>query len=375
MFTRRFILVFLCLFAFFVAIMWTYVTQTGDDLPARMATYDNGRGASDSAVGRRVDRPSRFAHVLQPDPRAARRAFRRRLQRRYDAYRRDAFELASALDHAAVRARIDLGRRPAAQLTAAWYELHAGRPDVAVPLFDQLLSPDSTNVSAHAGRAAALIALGRRREAIGAYERLLVVAPHDVAARYNYAALLCRMARRGAAADQFREVVQREPSHAKAWHNLAALAQRDGRLGEARRAWQGFVQAEPDATVGWFNLGVIHMDYGDADEAARCFSYVLMIVPDDVPARVNLALAYRALGDLDAAIEALHQAAAAAPCEPAVMRPLADLHRLIAAQRPNAANDHLSAATTLEEQLAVLDEDASPPTERIAGMGDELSSD
>jgi len=374
-FTRRFILVFLCLFAFFVAVMWAYVTQTGDDLPARMASYDNSGGAGDSAVDRRAGRGGGLSRDPIAARRAARGALRRRLQWRWSDWRRDVQGLAQTLDHAAVRIRIDLTNRPAVQLTAAWYELHAGRPDIAVPLFDRLLSADPSSTPAHAGKAAALLALGRRRQAAETYERLLGLAPHDVAARYNYGALLCRMARRGAAADQFREVVRREPSHVKAWHNLASLAQRDGRLAEARRAWKALLRAAPDAAVGWFNLGIVHLDYGDADEAARCFSYVLMIDPDDIPSRVNLAAAYRAMGDLDAAIGALQRADAAVPCEPTIMRPLAELHRLLAAQRLDAAGDHLDAAALIEEQLAMFDTVASPTAERLAGGGDGSPSD
>ncbi len=275
--------------------------------------------------------------------------------------------LADDLERTATRIRSNVSRHPMPQVSAGWYELQSGRPDAALRRFRRILARRPENPSALAGSAAALVALRRYQEAADTYARLLEVTPEDAEARYDFGVVLGRLGKTFEAADQFRHAVRLEPDHALAHHNLAALAQGDGRLAEARRSWQAYTRLRPDAPGGWFNLGLVLMEYGEAQEAARCFSIVVTIQPDAADAYVNLGLAYRSANDLDAALEAMRTANELSPCDAAVLRPLANLHRTIAEWHPPDEAEHLAEAARLEEMIESLEIESQSAGERVTG--------
>lgn len=289
----------------------------------------------------------------------------RYLREQWPIVRQRLARMAEAVDAAGLRFRSNVLNSTVAQLAAGWYDLQSDRPNAALRHFDGLLDRQSSNAPAWAGKASALITLKRFDDAADAYARLVALAPEDIHARYNLGVLLTRLARYGEAAAAFREVLCRDPRHAQSLYNLARLAQRDGRLNEARYAWEDYTRLRQNDADAWFALGVLYLDSRSPFEAARCFAAVVHVNPEDPEGYQNLAVAHSWAGHPEAALDDLEAADALSPCDPAIMQPLADLHRIIAAWSPLDAEAHLAAAAWLEQESAVLD--STPQPQAVAG--------
>lgn len=367
--SRWFIPLCFVFFAAFVAAMWFYVSHVDEPAPAP-AVRPGLLAESDRAAASRVQRRPTGESTIDREvsrPRMRAPRIRRSLERRWRAWRQNVARLADLIDARALRLRSNLGREPAWRLVRGWYDLHAGRPAAALRSFDGVLLRRPETAAALAGKAAALGDLNRRRDAAAVYARLIRLDPRNAAVRYNYGVCLTRLGRLGAAAEQFRETVRLDPRHVRAFYNLAGLAQRDGRLAEALAAWRAFTRLQPDVAGGWFNLGIVQMDLGQPIEAARSFSYAVIIHPDDADAYANLGAAYLQAHDPEAALAAMRIANDLAPCDPAIMKTLVEIHRAIAQWHAPDEASHLASAALLEEQLAAIAESREAARELVAG--------
>jgi tetratricopeptide (TPR) repeat protein len=310
--------------------------ETGDDVISLREHFAKLRRARENATAeaeRRAEQP-------KPHRRKTSRAWRARIG-----------QVAEQIDEAAVRLRSNVAGSRITKLAEATADIQSRRPEAAMQRFDQVLERRPEDVAALSGKAAALVTMRRFEEATDVYAELVRLAPRDAAARYNYGVLFYRLARFGEAAEQFRELVDIDPGHARGQYNLATLAQRAGRLEEAREAWEAFTRLEPKAANGWFNLGVVWMDFNRPVEAVECFSEVVQLDAADADAWLNLGLAYGAAGHLQPALEAITKADAVSPCDPTIMRCLADLHGILADEGGPDAESHRRQATLLEERL------------------------
>ena len=259
--------------------------------------------------------------------------------------------LARRLDDAAVRFRSNLDGSAFIQSVRGCADLLAGDHRAAVEHFDRALAKRPDDVPLLSAKAAALVSLRRFDEAADFYAKAIQLAPNDTHARYNYGTLLYRQARFTEAVEQFRELVRVDPNHARGQYNLATLAQRAGRISEARDAWLAFTHLQPDVAGAWFNLGVVWMDFDRPHQAAACFSRFAALSPEDPDGWLNLSLAQTAAGCLHAALDALTTADGLAPCDPTIMRRLAELHALLADEDGEHADEHWELAAWIEEQL------------------------
>lgn len=368
-----------------IGCLWLYVTRT---TPTDLENHSPFDALNDPEFAALVEREGRARDMLRglkpgaapaasgqrapgPQHREARARERRRdFDLRWRDFVASAGKTLTDMDDAVALWRGDWLGSPEGRTLSGWAACHAGRFQAALASFEEALEGRPDLPAALSGRAEALLALGRLAEAAGVFERVASCRPHDTHALYNLGVVLVRLGDAGRATDAFRAVLQVDPRHARAAYNLAGLSQRDGRLSEARTWWQRYTELRPDVAAGWFNLGVVHLDFDQAAEAIRCFSYVVVIDPDQPDGYVNLAHAYRVLGDVDAALSALLFAHELAPCDAAVMQPLAELHRAAAARRPLERDRHLAAAALLEEQLAGLFADAGEGEtgDRTAGL-------
>lgn len=345
--------------------MWFYVSGPTGPSGFQSDTPRQRDLLGDPDFAARVERAERDRrHFSADDPTTASSSERvardpRLLKQQWAEQRRRLVRFLEDLDDTGARFRSRLRRSPITQVTAGWSDLNADRPQAALRHFDRILQRQPNHADALFGKAAALATMRRYREAADTYDRLLTFEPDDVEGRYNYGAMLSRLGEFGAASEQFREVIRLESDHVKAHYNLAGLAQRNGRLTEARDHWQIFTQLRPDVTDGWFNLGIIHLDLEQPREAVSCFSYLTLVHPEDAFAHANLALAYMQTHDLDAALATLKTANELSPCDPAILRSLADLHRTIAEWNPADKLEHLEAASLIDEQLGMLEAESS----------------
>jgi tetratricopeptide (TPR) repeat protein len=366
---RWFIPISLLSFGLLVVGLWSYLSgsREGDDRPI-------ARRASPDPWGAELNSPPESEKTIDtPGLRARRRPLpiqrampRSPRSRRAVPWRRLAAELAQRLDDAAVRFRSNLAGSAIYGFARGQAEMQAGDYVAAIEHFDGLLAGQPDNVPAALAKANALVALGRFTEAVSIYDGVVHHAPGDVIARYNYGASLCRLERFAEAADQFRALLGIDPQHARGQYNLAIIAQVAGRLGEARDAWQAFTRLRPDNADGWFNLGVVWMDFDQPLEAAWCFLQAIALDPDAAGGHLNLGQAYAAAGHPEAALDALADADELAPCDPAIMRCLADLHEQIAYQGGPGAKVHLSRAGLLREQIELLDVERAAPRTMVA---------
>lgn len=382
------------LFGFGLAMtgLWLYLTMADTDSPPQPrvvmvdepmfpgmertspepTAHDNGIGSS--AVKRNETRrilANASARVdFEPEQPAKRkkrvstltalRNRRRKAARQFDRM----FTLA---DDTVNRWKSNIGGTPLMRIARGWHLLNQNKPRQALAAFDLILRREETEKAALAGRAAALVALGRFDTARETYRALLDIHPRDAGARYNLGVIEGRLGRLTDAAEQFRLAVQCDPRHKRAWFNLASLAQRDGRLAEARTGWESFTKLEPSIAAGWYNLGIVYMDYQNPTDAARCFSYVVMIDPTDVDGYVNLAEAYRAEGDFETALGILHQADQLSPCDPVVLSVMSQAHRGYASIHPEDELIHLAEAERIEADVAAI-ESANSLSSVVAGV-------
>ncbi len=366
---RWFIPIALLSFGLLVVGLWSYLSASreGDARP-------NTRRASPDPWGAELNSPPETAEPFDaPGRRDRRRASptqsamsRPPRSRRSIPWRPLAAELAQRLDDAAVRFRSNLAGSAVYGFVRGQAEMQAGDYLAALERFDGLLAGQPDNLPAALAKADALVALGRFTEAAAIYDGALRHAPGEAAVRYDYGILLCRLARFTEAADQFRALLRIDPQHARGHYNLAIIAQVAGRLGEARDAWQDFTHLRPDSADGWFNLGVVWMDFDQPLEAAWCFLQAIAIDPEAPGGHLNLGQAYAAAGHLEAALDAMIDADELAPCDPAVMRCLADLHEQIAYPGGPDAEVHLSRADLLREQIELLDIERAAPWTMVA---------
>jgi len=358
---RWFIPIALLSFGLLLVGLWAYLPgshEAPQSPPPPVADiWPDAAANAPREIERPVARPD--ACLTRQDSEADRSTTRRpRREGQSIPWRQLATDLAGRLDDAAVRYRSNVGRSASVQFARGWAEMQAGEHLAAIDHFDQILARQPESVSAASAKASALIAMERFEEAAEVYGDVIRLSPRDAAARYNYGVLLYRLGRFPEAARQFRELVRNAPGHARGQYNLATLAQRAGRLGEARDAWQAYTRLCPDVAEAWFNLGVVWMDFDQPLDAVRCFSRFVDLSPGAPDGWLNLALAYAAGGDVFAAMETLAIADELIPCSEPIMRHLAYLHRLLADQRVEDADEHCRRATRLERQLEPVEEHA-----------------
>lgn len=229
---------------------------------------------------------------------------------------------------------------PGLLLAAAEAADDLGEPARAIPFFDRALELDPTSKAAHAGRARALVELGRIAEA----EPLLEDAEPavlDLALRTpdldpgTRGALQLRLAHAHArrfdvdrAQEQLDRAAESDPA-------LAAPAQRASALlhagvGAFDRALAPAEQAAagPDADAPlWQALGAARLAAGDAIGARSAFDRAHALAPQEAEPLRGLAEAARAAGDPASATTALQQAVALAPAHAPTRHELAGLLR------------------------------------------------
>jgi tetratricopeptide (TPR) repeat protein len=248
--------------------------------------------------------------------------------------------VAGSLDESSVDLRNDLSASPEAWLLRGWLAMRTNDARQAIACFDRVPVQSGWHCAALSAKAEALVVLSRYDEAAAAYGEVVRLAPQDPTARYNYGVLLYRRAYFSEAAEQFRELVRLQPDDARGQYNLATLAQREGRLAEAREAWQAFVRLEPNVASAWFNLGIVWMDYEEPGEAADCFERATIIDSEDTITWLNLAVAYAGAGELQLALDAVAEADALSPGDPAVTSCQAALEQMLAEQKTSDSEEH-----------------------------------
>jgi len=111
------------------------------------------------------------------------------------------------------------------------------------------------------------------------------------------------------------------------------------------------------------------MDFDQSLRAAWCFRQAVRLNPGDAQAWLNLGIACAAADHLYPALDALSEADALSPCDPMILRRLAELHCTLAAQSTEADEEHRLAASRISEQIESLENAGDEGQTAVVGMG------
>ncbi len=220
------------------------------------------------------------------------------------------------------------GRRTDVRLMRAQALAGAGRADEALALFAELAELAESADRAVAGRAEALVRIGRsgdaRRELVALaglkgremlagrtlqrlefYEDAIPVwrgmrkrDPDSVDIQFWLAAALERTGRIQAAEREFRELLTRDAEFAPALNYLGYMFAESGRnLNEAMDLVQRAVELEPNNGAYVDSLGWAYFQLGRLEEAREALLKAVRLVGDDAVVHEHLGDVYRAIGD------------------------------------------------------------------------------
>lgn len=165
----------------------------------------------------------------------------------------------------------------------------------AISVFDRAIALAPRYAPALAGRAEALLGVGRRDEALASFEAALDADPGlaDLARRIEVLRF-----------HKVRDLI-----------GAGSLATRDGRLADARRNYTEALALSPDSALLYRELGLVELRLGIPTDAALHLGRAVDLDPTDAAAFIGLAQALEKTGDLPGAIGALERAYALDPTE------------------------------------------------------------
>jgi tetratricopeptide (TPR) repeat protein len=179
--------------------------------------------------------------------------------------------------------------------------LERGRPDAAIPHYEQALEIDPVSDLAHSGLGIALEQTGRAGEAVQHLQAALAIKPDDALAEFHLGKNLAGLGRLDEAAVHFEKALQIDPTMAAAHHNLGKILTDRGRFADAIHHFEQALKLDPHLADAFNNLGIALGRSGRPAEAVACFERALKIKPDLPGARHNLNVTLAKLGRLPSA--------------------------------------------------------------------------
>ena len=165
-----------------------------------------------------------------------------------------------------------------------------------------------TLATAHAGRADALVALGRLAEAREACEAALRLAPGLALAHGVKGLILHQQQRHEEAIAAYRHALQLNPALATIHTRLGNVLRDEGRLEEAVAANERAIQADPACAPAWCNQGLTFQALGRLEDARDALMTAIGLKPDFTEALVSLGLLLHRMGAFDEAVVMLRRA-------------------------------------------------------------------
>ena len=193
-----------------------------------------------------------------------------------------------------------------------------GIADSAQWSYEQAITIDSTNTTAHMWLGQLHEEMGDFETAIALSKRAAALRPESVDYRYVIGTQLLRMGEVEEAAAQLRTVVEERPWHHGAQYNLGQALMRLGEedeaethlalAEEAQQIQQEINEAheavnrDPSDVQNWLHLSEVHRKAGMYDRALDAYKRAIAIIPNDLRMHVNLASLMLESGDADGAI-------------------------------------------------------------------------
>lgn len=240
---------------------------------------------------------------------------------------------------------------------AAWHQ--QGRPDLALPMYQQalLMAPDLADVHSLAGLA--LHELGRSAEGLPCQDNALSLNPHGHNYHLRRGLILQALGRRTEAEGDYKAAASAAPTDPAPWINLAALYNEMGNPQAGVQAARAALDLAPNSDAAWNNYAQAIGKQGDFPAAEAALRRAIAINPNLAEAWHNLADAVRAQGR-------------GAESEPHYQRALSLDPRLKAAW-VNLGNYYVQVGRSLEarhayQQAIAIDPDYPEASINLAGL-------
>ena len=204
--------------------------------------------------------------------------------------------------------RID-PRHPDALCHYAMLALHAGRPDVAVPIAERAVAVLADSAAAHNLLGVAYRQNGRLADAIARLREAVNLDADFCDARINLGNALLDAGDPQAALPHYQKALALDPASASVHNNLGNLYRELRRPTDAIAAYQRALALDPNHARAEANVGNMLKDLGDTDAAIAAFRRSLAIAPNRPDVWSNLLLTLNCSDHVTAeAIAAEHRA-------------------------------------------------------------------
>ena len=255
----------------------------------------------------------------------------------------------SAIYHSSETLYLDtIAKNPSSWMACnnlAQLHIKAGRPEAAIPLIEQALRHNPTDIDTILNHGVALSRLGREDEAMQQYERALQINPNRPQVYSNIGATLARQGQYDKAISNYRKAIEIKPDFAT-HSNLGAALASLGRFDEAVEQHEKAVALAPELAPPHLKFGeTLHLA-GRIREAEEQYRKAIALAPTLAEAHLNLGLIAVADQLIPAALDHFRRAVKQAPN-------FADAHRnlaktLAAVGRVDDARQHFNRAVELE---------------------------
>lgn len=158
------------------------------------------------------------------------------------------------------------------------------------------------------GLANALLAKGRPEEAIPEYEEAIRLAPGESASHTGLGTALTQVGAADRAIPLFREAIRIEPDNVRAMNNLGSALAKKGRHQEALALFASALEHRPRYVQSMLNSATSLAALGQIEEAIAACQKAARLTPDNQKTHQHLGNMYLQKGAFDEAIAAFRQA-------------------------------------------------------------------
>ena len=166
----------------------------------------------------------------------------------------------------------------------------AGKPAVAIPIYQQALRLNPNSGQAHHNLGLALQAQGKSDAASAEFRAALQLQPDYESAEHNLANRLADAGKLDEAIVHYQAALRLDPKHAESYNGLGICYAMQGKLPEAERQFREAVRLNPNHPGAQSNLGNALGAQNRLDEAIPHYLKVLELDPKDFQAHFNLGV-------------------------------------------------------------------------------------
>jgi len=155
-----------------------------------------------------------------------------------------------------------------------------GRAQEALSGYDRAISLDPAYANAHCNRGTVLEGLRRWAEALAAYDRALALNPADSLAAYNRGSVLRELGRFGDALASYERSIALNGSYSEAYVNRGHLLHQMGRYQSAIASYDSAIKINPGYPAAFHGRGNAQAKLGLLDEVVASYAQAISLQPD-----------------------------------------------------------------------------------------------